>query len=741
MNLNRWAGLLVSVLAALPSLAFAASAPLYQDGSSLVAGDAIKFASQGRVTKAGGQTGDTLGLGLNPFSITDSSGCGLWLNSAVTTGQYSQLCLGHDSSGNGLIALDSYGGLASKSLIFRVNGVNLPVPGSVAGLPIVADNSAMSALASTYASGVVRLAPAAGGVGPPVVYIPSASACSLNSGSGDGGSQIPTSDNKCWLAQLGPGPVPVTVWNGADPTNTNDSTTALQYAINWSSTNAKPVTLGGASYTYKITTALTCPGGNLTVLGPGKLYLPSASFTNANPAAPYGSNAVGILCQSVTASPLENVTILGLRIEYQQTNGRIVNGIVARNIKNLNIAHNEISNFGMGAGIKVASITGNSSIDNNYVHDFTDNTGSGLAYTPQITAIEVDNDRVDAAGSDGLRIIHNRIERIRGGAAFRAAYGSQEDGINVIGTHSAGTVARRLVIMGNDISDTGEGIDHQGDYSVISGNTIATCTVAGIKLIHGARHNTIDANTVRDSGIWGIGIFDGAIRGQTQYNNVMNNIIKGIDPDNLNAAFDPAAVQINGEDGIFTGNLIYAGPNGKYGLRSDGGGLRNFAKDNRAVGYTVSEYILTNVVGNRFVPMVPTRARMTRATSGQTVSASSTAVVQYNAVTYDDRGEADATTLHGITLQNPGLLRVQAQVRVQAPASSGTYGLQVFVGASLAAEAGMTFAGTEGTIAIETTILVTGNNNPVTIKFVNGLASAVTLTANPTLTYVELEAR
>lgn len=70
----------------------------------------------------------------------------------------------------------------------------------VAGVFDVANNADLSALAHNVASSVTRVGFARAGDSPPVTYTGSASACALNSGAGDGGSQEPTSDGGCWIA-------------------------------------------------------------------------------------------------------------------------------------------------------------------------------------------------------------------------------------------------------------------------------------------------------------------------------------------------------------------------------------------------------------------------------------------------------------------------------------------------------------------------------------------------------------
>ena len=68
--------------------------------------------------------------------------------------------------------------------------------------PTAVSNTALSAIASTAYPQVTRLGYAAAGDSPPVVYTPSGAACSLNAGAGDGASQVPSADGKCWIGNF-----------------------------------------------------------------------------------------------------------------------------------------------------------------------------------------------------------------------------------------------------------------------------------------------------------------------------------------------------------------------------------------------------------------------------------------------------------------------------------------------------------------------------------------------------------
>ena len=68
----------------------------------------------------------------------------------------------------------------------------------------VTNNSQLQAISTSAATTVTRMGFAAAGDSTQLVYAASGSACSLAAGVGDGGSQVPSADGKCWLASLPP---------------------------------------------------------------------------------------------------------------------------------------------------------------------------------------------------------------------------------------------------------------------------------------------------------------------------------------------------------------------------------------------------------------------------------------------------------------------------------------------------------------------------------------------------------
>ncbi|WP_156967871.1 hypothetical protein [Methylosinus sp. PW1] len=93
---------------------------------------------------------------------------------------------------------------------------------------VMANNTALSSHPTTYATAIARLGYSTLGDSSPLVFLPSGSVCSLNAGAGDGFSQVPSADGKCWLAQL-----PPTTWDGrwAGVDNTGSAPTQARIQV------------------------------------------------------------------------------------------------------------------------------------------------------------------------------------------------------------------------------------------------------------------------------------------------------------------------------------------------------------------------------------------------------------------------------------------------------------------------------------------------------------------------------
>ena len=120
---------------------------------------------------------------------------------------YHFFCLSPNyNNGGAVLSVGSGGGASQSALSFNINGFVYPFSALVpnAANLAVPNNAALSALASTYASAVIRMGYSTAGDSPALIYTPSNTACTLSTayggGLGDGISQVPTSDGKCWLA-------------------------------------------------------------------------------------------------------------------------------------------------------------------------------------------------------------------------------------------------------------------------------------------------------------------------------------------------------------------------------------------------------------------------------------------------------------------------------------------------------------------------------------------------------------
>jgi hypothetical protein len=149
--------------------------------------------------------------------------------------------------------------------------------------PTAVSNTALSAIASTAYPQVTRLGYATTGDSPPVIFLPSGSACSLNSGAGDGGSQVPSADGKCWLGQF-----QSIAWAkqfGAACNGTTDDTAPITAAMAALSTRG-----GGHVFTGQ-SGCRVAVSGNLTI--PANVYLVGdvssvgQAASNNYPAAPF----------------------------------------------------------------------------------------------------------------------------------------------------------------------------------------------------------------------------------------------------------------------------------------------------------------------------------------------------------------------------------------------------------------------------------------------------------------------
>src|SRR5260370_40041724 len=98
---------------------------------------------------------------------------------------------------------------------------SIPLPA-----PVALNNAALQLLPAKGGNYAIRRGFDAAGDTPDLLYQASSSACSLNSGNGDNGSQVKAADGGCWLAMFPSSSVNV-LWFGADPTGVADRAPAV----------------------------------------------------------------------------------------------------------------------------------------------------------------------------------------------------------------------------------------------------------------------------------------------------------------------------------------------------------------------------------------------------------------------------------------------------------------------------------------------------------------------------------
>lgn len=176
--------------------------------------------------------------------------------SAPTTGY----CWLDTSGGNGSWVYRIYDGITSTWVgLCTISGSGgTGTCGSNAAFS-VANNAGLSSLSTGATSAALRLGFATAGDAPAMTYIPGSTPCSLNGGNGDGGSQVPSANGKCWVAQLPSAGVSPVEW-GAVGNGSADDTAAVQTAINSASTLGVPLVFDNV-HLYKIS-------GTLNIVSP-----------------------------------------------------------------------------------------------------------------------------------------------------------------------------------------------------------------------------------------------------------------------------------------------------------------------------------------------------------------------------------------------------------------------------------------------------------------------------------------
>jgi hypothetical protein len=152
-----------------------------------------------------------------------------------------------------------------------------PIVGAV--LPVNSNTELTSASTANLPAGysISRLGFARAGDSPATTYLPSTSACSLNAGAGDGGSQVRSADNKCWIASF-PSEVDARVFGYvADGAMSNTAALATIFALPTPQAIVIPPGIGRLPCGQSFTAA-----SSLSLVGTGTIRLDHGCTLGAN---------------------------------------------------------------------------------------------------------------------------------------------------------------------------------------------------------------------------------------------------------------------------------------------------------------------------------------------------------------------------------------------------------------------------------------------------------------------------
>lgn len=364
-----------------------------------------------------------------------------------------------------------------------------------------------------------------------------------------------------------------------------DSTTAITNAL-----NSGQVVRLSPNRCYKITSAVIGTTSNSGLVGDGTatIFMPNTSFDYANPnVTSYGTNANGLMIQGQVTTPFTaaiNIRLCGLRIQYETTSSeRWVNAIMVRNITNATICNNEIYGFASGDGIQADSVQ-YSSIEGNYIHDFTDNNNWGVGNaSPAPRAIRVDNDLFNTS-SFFVNVKNNRVHDITVGSTYIAAAGYQADGIRI-----QRATAIHIIVSGNDINNTGQGIDDYSQQGIISNNSIRNTYNFGIALKYNGSTTLVSQNSIIATGLGGIILSPGSAEtgsGTMEFISVVGNTILGVNDNGAWTGQNSACLLIfadvdstfKAKNNMFTNNMCHPS-GGAYAVNTQSTGPNYFTSN------------------------------------------------------------------------------------------------------------------------------------------------------------------
>jgi hypothetical protein len=143
----------------------------------------------------------------------------------------------------------SLGIVQPDGVTITVNGQGVISAGLV-GDSVLNNSDLMLAKTTSFPNGVFRIAYSGAPLAPtstPLFYLPSTSPCVLGAGAGDGGSQVKSGDNLCWIAQIPSTGADIKWWGlPSNPINFYATTTGNDYGA------------PGAGVNYCVVVAIPC---------------------------------------------------------------------------------------------------------------------------------------------------------------------------------------------------------------------------------------------------------------------------------------------------------------------------------------------------------------------------------------------------------------------------------------------------------------------------------------------------
>lgn len=489
-----------------------------------------------------------------------------------------------------------------------------------------------------------------------------------------------------------------------------------------------------AGFFYIAGTAALLSNVTLRGAGMGKtiLRMPASAYTNttwnSRNSTSMAFDASGLLTAPYTQA--RNIKLCDFTISSDDNDGRVLYGIRASNVVSLEISNVEIFGIPVGNAIEVNSIAGGSSVHHCLIRD-CGTAVTTYAVQPQMTGIEIDNNKVNGEPSRGLDIHDNTVTEISFSGAALAGYGDQSDAINAAD-------GLDLRIHDNYMRHVGEGIDVFAQGCDIHGNVLVDCYHAGIKLIHGATRNHVHGNTILRPGRAGV-VLEGR-SAETKDNYIHGNSIHDVNISGVWNSLSNAAFLVVSGGGIeannntIRDNKVTGGANMDYVVRNEAGTGNRFY-DNEAESWLV----LYSSVSGGSATITNAKKSFVRVYVGtnQSFASGVNERIDYDTETFDTQSEWDASAKL-YTATSHRRLRVGARIQVTPVGSGELYILRVIKdGGAVAFKQFTTASASTFVLEIEDVLeVVPGSTIEVTLE---ESAGARTVTAGTSVSYLTIE--